>query len=206
MFAFLKQAAGDFTHTGAVLPSSRFLAKQMTASLHAKEEPRRILEVGPGTGPFTKAILSTLRQGDDFHVVEINPAFCAHIEQTILQPYRIQHPDHDVQLHESPIQEANLEPGFDHIICGLPFNNFPLELVELIFETMLGLLRPGGDLTYFEYAGLRRLKTPFVSRRERHRLSGISLVFANLASKFSGSRKLVLSNVPPAFAIRLIKA
>ena len=102
----------------------------MTRSLRDRNEPRRILEVGPGTGPFTKVILNNLRPQDEFHIVEINPAFCAQLEQNMLGPYRAANPNTQVSLHEGPIQSARLEPGFHHIVCGLPFNNFPPRLVR----------------------------------------------------------------------------
>lgn len=203
MFAFLKQAIGDFTNTGAILPSSKHLATRMSASMRANSGARRVLEVGPGTGPFTRKILAELRPADVYHVVEINPAFCEHVERSLLQPHRHTNPTHSVSLHEAPIQDVSFDVPFDHIICGLPFNNFPLDLVELIFETMLGLLQPGGDLTYFEYAGVRRLKAPFVGDDERRRLVAIDSLASRLRDTYQGSRSLVLANVPPAFAIRL---
>ena len=57
MLDFLTEAVRNFRHTGAVWPSSPILARAMTRSIAEVEGPRRILEVGPGTGPFTKAIL-----------------------------------------------------------------------------------------------------------------------------------------------------
>lgn len=205
MLAFLRQAIGDFNHTGAVLPSSRRLARQMTRSLRAAQSPRRILEVGPGTGPFTTVILATLAPEDTFDIVEINPTFCRHLERTLLEPHRRANPDHRVRLHEAAIQDAPLESGYDHIVCGLPFNNFPIALVEAIFDAMLGLLRSGGDLHYFEYAGVRHLKAPFVGSTERRRLGSIGNHSRELRATHAGHRRLVIANVPPAFAVRLLK-
>ena len=45
---FLKQFRERFHTTGAVLPSSRFLARAMTQSLRDRGSPKRVLEVGPG--------------------------------------------------------------------------------------------------------------------------------------------------------------
>lgn len=204
MFAFLKQTIGDFTNTGAILPSSRHLATRISASIRANTGARRVLEVGPGTGPFTKAILAELRPDDVFHLVEINPAFCEHVERSLLKPHRDTHPTHAIHLHEAPIQDVSFDAPFDHIVCGLPFNNFPIDLVEMLFETMLGLLQPGGDLTYFEYAGVRRLKTPFVGSEERRRLAAIATFGERLRDAHQGCRTLVLANVPPAYAVRLM--
>ena len=169
MLAFIQQAINDFTHTGSVWPSSRKLAGAMTKFLRNEQGRRRILEVGPVTGPFTRVILRTLRDGDEFHIVEINPAFCDRLEKRILKRFRAEHPNITVTLHQCPIEEVDLESGFDHVICGLPFNNFPPELVRSIFRRMMSMLKIGGDLAYFEYAGERMHKTPVMGRRGRKR-------------------------------------
>ena len=72
----ITEAIRNFRHTGSVWPSSPILAKAMTSTIARIEGQRRILEVGPGTGPFTKSILGKLRAGDHFELVEINQNFC----------------------------------------------------------------------------------------------------------------------------------
>ena len=206
MLPFIRQAVRDFTHTGAVWPSSRRLAAEMTRSLGDSQGPRRILEVGPGTGPFTRSVLNQLHEGDEFHLVEINPTFCTHLQQTLLNSFREAHPHIPVTLHESPIEDACLEPGFDHIICGLPFNNFPPELVRSIFRRMMVLLKEGGDLTYFEYAAVRIMKSTISNRTSRSRLKRIDAHGKAMQRQHSGSRELVMANIPPAVAVRLVRS
>src|SRR5260370_26052180 len=46
--------------TGAILPSSRFLARALVSQLRGPRAPARILEVGPGTGSVTRAIARCL--------------------------------------------------------------------------------------------------------------------------------------------------
>src|SRR4051794_1176278 len=59
--------------TGAILPSSRGLARALTSPFRPRRPPARIPEVGPGTGAVTTEILRQLRRGDRFDIVEINP-------------------------------------------------------------------------------------------------------------------------------------
>jgi phospholipid N-methyltransferase len=51
-------------------------------------------------------------------------------------------------LHNVPIEEAIREWQFDAIICGLPFNNFPVKLVQHLFDVMFGFLKPNCELAY----------------------------------------------------------
>jgi phospholipid N-methyltransferase len=200
---FLTEALRDFRHTGSVWPSSPVLAKAMTSSIARIEGPRRVLEVGPGTGPFTKAILRKLRAGDQFDMVEINESFCRKLEKSLLSPYRGRHPQVAVRLHCAPIEEAALEGPYDVIVCGLPFNNFPPKLMRQIFRRMFALLKDDGELVYFEYAGVRVMKGPVMDSAGRARLKRIDAYGKSLRRKHDGKKELVLANFPPAIAYRL---
>jgi phospholipid N-methyltransferase len=206
MLRFVREAVRDIRHTGSVWPSSPALAKAMTQGLVGLRGSRRVLEVGPGTGPFTERILRHLREGDHFDIVELNPVFCAGLEKRLLVPYRRRKPRASVALHQAAIEKADIEGPYDLIVCGLPFNNFPPTLVRSIFRRMLSLLREGGELAYFEYAGVRTLKAPLVGERGRRRLKDIGKVGESLRRKHRGKRELVLGNLPPAFATRLLKS
>ena len=203
---FLTEALRNFRSTGAVWPSSPALAKAMTSSISRLEGQRRILEVGPGTGPFTKSILRKLRAGDRFDLVEINPTFCRKLERSVLAPYRARHPRVDVRLHCAPIEEAPAEGPYDLVICGLPFNNFPPKLMRAIFRRMFELLKPEGELVYFEYAGVRAMKTPVLDRDGRARMRRIDAIGKSLRRAHDGRSELVLANIPPAFAYHLAGA
>ncbi len=164
---------------------------------------KRVLEVGSGTGAFTKEILKTLSDGDEFHIVELNAEFCAAIEKSILTPFRTEHPEIEIVLHNTPIEEAGLEGKFDAIICGLPFNNFPVELVQHLFEVMLDFLHQGAELAYFEYLGMRGLKRVFgfpgVRRDTQERTEDIDIRY----SQQEGTQETVWLNIPSCRVVRL---
>ena len=190
--------------TGAIAPSSRFLAREIVTSIKQGEN-RRVLEVGCGTGAFTKAVLKTLRNGDEFHIVEMNEAFCEDIEANLLAAFRENNPDITVELHNELLQEANLEGEFDAIVCGLPFNNFPIQLVEELFQTMIKLLKDGSELAYFEYLGMRTLKTVFGTPTLRKATEERTADINARMLEFQGSEKPVWRNLPPCRVVRLRK-
>ncbi len=203
MLEFLTQSVKHFRDTGSIWPSSPLLARAMTKSLEGVSGPRRILEVGPGTGPLTKGVLRRLRAGDQFDIVEINDVFCRMLEKEILQKFRTRHPQVAVKLHNAPIEDAALIPGYDLIVCGLPFNNFPPKLVRAIFRQLLALLSNSGELVYFEYAGVRAMKAPIAGSAGRAQLKRIDAIGKSLRRNHSGSTELILGNFPPAVTIRL---
>ena len=92
---------------------------------------------------------------------------------------------------------------YDYIISGLPLNNFSAELVREILRSFKRLLKPGGTLSYFEYAYVRQMKTPFCRRSERRRLSQVGRIVGKHIERFQVRQQRVLFNVPPAIVHHL---
>jgi len=201
MFRFLKQTFRDFHNTGAVAPSSPWLAKALSQPLAERgNEPIEILEAGPGTGALTEVIVKHLRTDDRLTLCEINKQFVEHLEWRFhddpkLSPWRRQ-----TTIHHGAVEELGLQPRFTHIVCGLPFNNFEPAVVEKIFDTFETVLLPGGTVNFFEYAAIRRLKAPFVNNSERRRLRGVAATLEGRIRKHQAACRLVAFNMPPAWA------
>src|SRR5437763_11185965 len=92
---FLRESRRHFRTTGALLPSSRFLARALAAPLAVHGSPRQVLEVGPGTGSVTRAILRYLRPEDRLDAVELNRRFVDRLQlhlthDPVFAPYRAQ--------------------------------------------------------------------------------------------------------------------
>jgi phospholipid N-methyltransferase len=201
MLAFLKQTIANFHHTGAVSPSSPWLARAIAEPLAARGgEPVEFLEAGPGTGAITAGILPHLRPGDRLTLCEINADFVTHLERRFRDDPAFAPHAKQVTIHHGPVEDTGLEARFTHIVCGIPFNNFEPALVERIFASFRKVLLEGGTVNFFEYAAVRELKRPFVSGQERQRIDGVACVIGNLVREHQVSAKLVPMNFPPAWA------
>ncbi len=205
MLLFLRQFLRDSHHTGAIFASSRGLAKVMTRSLRSARGPLRLLEVGPGTGSFTRWMLRAMDEDDELRIVEHSPVFCRCLEERLLAPFRRAHPGTNVCLHCGPIETVELAGRFDFVVCGLPFNNFPPATVRAIFKRMLGLLAEDGELSFMEYALIPSLVAALGRGERRRDLKGLRCVRAVLRRHHAVTRGLVLRNLPPAYAVRLKK-
>ena len=62
--------------TGAVTPSGKMLARTM-ASYADPSVPGPVIELGPGTGPVTEALIRRGFEQERLILVEFNPDFCA---------------------------------------------------------------------------------------------------------------------------------
>lgn len=201
---FFSQFREHFHATGAIAPSGGVLASAITAPVArtaaAASRPLRVMEVGAGTGVFTRAILRHLRRGDRLDIFEINPAFQPVIESCIAASGARQR-GVDCRLHIADICAAAPQPDHDCIVCGLPFNNFDPALVERILGQLVASLRPGGVLSYFEYLYIRRIKLALVrDRAERDRLRAVGAVVDRLLAGHPHRATPVLRNLPPAVA------
>lgn len=196
--AFLREFRSNFHTTGAVLPSSRFLAEEITSRLKLRStSPVRVLEVGPATGAFTRKILTYLGPADHLDLCEINPRFVSHLETWLGK--QVNGPS--IRIFPRSILEIKPDLEYDYIISGLPLNNFKPEEVEAILERFLELGRPGTEFSDFEYWSLRRLKTGLSKGRERDRLKEVDLVIRRFISEHGCDRSIVWRNIPPARAL-----
>jgi len=195
---FFREFRRHSRDTGSLLPSSKFLARGLTSELRRPRDPARILEVGPGTGSVTAQILRHMVPGDRLDAVELNGHFVALLQRRFDQEFLFRHRREQVQLIHGAVEDLEGEGVYDYIVSGLPFNSFPVALVREIFRVYSRLLKPGGTLTYFEYAMIRQLQAPFVGRQGRRRLFSVARVVGRYIRSFQVRRQRVLINVPPA--------
>jgi phospholipid N-methyltransferase len=151
----------------------------------------------------TREILRRLIPGDRLDAVELNAHFVERLGLLLEHDPRYRPHRNQVRVIHSPVELLSGEAVYDHIISGLPLNNFPVALVREIFRAFVRLLKPGGVLSYFEYSLIRQLKSPFVGRKERRRLYRIGRVVSQYIRSYQVRHQQVLMNVPPAIVRHL---
>lgn len=202
---FFRQFRSRFETTGAVAPSSRFLARAMVQPLARRTQPTRVLEVGPGTGAVTAQIVRHLKPADAFDLVEINDEFATLLRERFAGDPRFQSAADRAEVHCLPLQEYRPSAPYDVIISGLPFNNFPAPLVEELLDHCLGLLAPGGEMAFFEYMFVRPARRRLSDRKTRERLGEIERILQQRFADCRVGTDWVFLNVPPAWVQHLKK-
>lgn len=196
---FVSEFFRSFHTTGAVLPSGPWLAASLVRYLGEAAGQRRVLEVGPGTGAVTRHIVEGLRAGDRFDLVELNDQFVARLRERFATEASFRAVADRTQIHHCPIEDLPGGDRYDVIVSGLPLNNFSAELVERILDILMGLLKPGGTLSFFEYIGIRRARALVSRGAERERLNGISKALDRVLGRGEIRCDWVWPNVPPAW-------
>jgi phospholipid N-methyltransferase len=200
---FFRQYRRRFQTTGAVAPSSRFLARALAKPLERHAGACRVLEVGPGTGAVTRRIVRFIKPADRFDLVELNETFVNVLKQRFAEEPDFRAVAERSAVHQCPIQEFRSEAPYQFIVCGLPFNNFPPELVREIFGAVFELLAPGGVLSYFEYMYMRPLRKAVSNRAGRERLGALEGVLHDYLGRYRFRRDWVFVNFPPAWVQHL---
>ncbi len=205
---FFQQFRQRFKTTGAIAPSSRFLASAMTGPMkqvlrQSDGLPKRILEIGPGTGAVTRSIVKLIRPDDRFDLVELNETF-ANLLKDRFQTHRdYKRVCDQSQVHMLPLQEYASEAPYDFIISGLPLNNFSSDLVREIFECYFRLLAPGGTLSYFEYMYVRSIRKYVGAFEEKRRMRSLDEIIFPYLKQHRVRQSWVFVNLPPAWVQHL---
>jgi phospholipid N-methyltransferase len=200
---FLGEFVRSFHSTGAILPSGRLLARALARYVREGNGPRRILEVGPGTGAVTRWIIDGLGAGDTLDLVELNDSFVRRLRERLESDPLFRPAADRTRVLHCPIEEIDGEGTYDLIVSGLPFNNFDADAVARILDVTLRLLRPGGTLSFFEYVGVRPMRSLVSRRKERDRLRGVGRAIADARRGRTIGRDLIVPNVPPAWVHHL---
>ena len=113
---------------------------------------RVVVEYGPGTGPFTRALLDRLSPDSRLVLIERNPEF-AEILHRLGDPR--------VRLFQAGAQDVArlLGPGrADYVLSGIPFSLFDERLKSRILEDTRAILAPDG--VFLAYQSSARLRGP----------------------------------------------
>jgi phosphatidylserine decarboxylase len=206
--AFWRQFRADFETTGAVQPSSRFLARAMAEPIRhrraaAPDVALSILELGPGTGAVTAGVVAAMGADDRLDCYEINPRFVAFLRGRIDRDPTFASARDRVVVHCRAAQDVPSDARYDFVVCSVPLNNLDAEVVDAIFDAGFRVLRDAGTFTYFEYPVLPSVKATFAPRHERERIRAVSAIKSRRADRHGRRSRVVLLNLPPARACHL---
>jgi phosphatidylethanolamine/phosphatidyl-N-methylethanolamine N-methyltransferase len=135
--------------TGAVMPSGRPLARAMAHCVDP-DPPGPVIELGPGTGAVTAALVERGIKPSRMVLVEFNPTFCRLLrtrypEATVVQgdAYRLRR-----------LMETLLRQPAAAVVSGLPLFAKPLKFRLRLLADAFTLLAPDAPFVQFTYAAV----------------------------------------------------
>jgi phosphatidylethanolamine/phosphatidyl-N-methylethanolamine N-methyltransferase len=168
--AFIRSWMEKPISMGAVAPSGKMLARAMARHVDP-DAPGPVIELGPGTGAVTKALVERGIDPSRLVLVEFNPTFCRMLrtrypDATVIQgdAYRIQH----------LLGDMLREPAAA-VVSGLPLQTKPFKQRMQLVDEAFKLMAPDAPFVQFTYAEM----TPVPKRAVAH-AEGSSLIWQNL--------------------------
>jgi phosphatidylethanolamine/phosphatidyl-N-methylethanolamine N-methyltransferase len=144
---FLKSWVEHPLVTGAVKPSGRALARTMAGYVDPALSGM-VVELGPGTGPVTEALLRRGIAPERLVLVEFNPDFCALLRQRFPGVNVIQG---DAYGLGETLRGVVRAPAAG-VVSSLPLFTKPLPQREGLLEDAFSLMHPGAPFIQFTYA------------------------------------------------------
>jgi phosphatidylethanolamine/phosphatidyl-N-methylethanolamine N-methyltransferase len=143
---FLRAVLARPKNVGAIMPSSRALARAIAARLDPAD-PGPVLELGPGTGVITEAILERGIAPERLTLVEYDAEMAAGLARRFSAVRVIQGDAFDLPRTLGPF----LAQAYSGIVSGLPLLNFPPARRRAYVEGVCRLLGPGAPFLQFSY-------------------------------------------------------
>lgn len=144
---FLRSWIEKPLHMGAVMPSGRLLARTM-ASYVDKNSSGPVIELGPGTGAITKALLDHGIDEKRLVLVEYNPSFCALLRERFPQATVVQG---DAYALEKSLRDVLTETA-SAVVSGLPLVTKPMLMRLKLIRDAFALLGPHAPFIQFTYS------------------------------------------------------
>ncbi|MBR0343681.1 MAG: methyltransferase domain-containing protein [Rudaea sp.] len=146
---FFRQWLKNPLSIAALAPSGTQLAGLMTAEL--PDGTKRVIELGAGTGVFTRALIDEGIAPEQLLVVELNSELYEHL--------RGRFPNAQVVCGDAcELTKIAAEKGFaragevDAVVSGLGLLNMSRDLQRSIMRSAFDVLRPGGSFIQFTYS------------------------------------------------------
>jgi phosphatidylethanolamine/phosphatidyl-N-methylethanolamine N-methyltransferase len=144
---FLRSWIEKPLHMGAVMPSGRVLARTMAQYVNIKSSGP-VVELGPGTGAITNALIEHGVDQKRLVLVEYNPGFCALLRDRYPHARIVQGDAY--KLRDSLWDVLNVPASA--VVSGLPLVTKPmLTRLKLIRDAFLALA-PGAPFVQFTYS------------------------------------------------------
>jgi phosphatidylethanolamine/phosphatidyl-N-methylethanolamine N-methyltransferase len=171
---FIRTWIGKPLSTGAVMPSSKALARTMARYVDpAASGP--VIELGPGTGPVTEAMVERGVDPSRLVLVEFNPDFCRLLRTRYPRATVVQGDAYRLRR----LLDTYIRSPASAIVSGLPLVTKPVRTRLRLISDAMALLAPGAPFVQFTYA----MVTPIPKA-----LNGIK----------AEASELIWMNVPPA--------
>jgi len=132
---------------GAVTPSGKMLARAMARYVDPHSDGP-VVELGPGTGPVTEALVQAGVAPSRLVLVEFNPGFCRILRARYPEATLVQG---DAYSMRRLLETLLLQPAAA-VVSGLPLVTKPIRMRLRLIRDAFDLMMPGAPFVQFTYS------------------------------------------------------
>jgi phosphatidylethanolamine/phosphatidyl-N-methylethanolamine N-methyltransferase len=132
---------------GAVTPSGKVLARAMARYVDPNSTGP-VVELGPGTGPVTEALVEAGVEPSRLVLVEFNPSFCRILRSRYPAATLVQG---DAYSMRRLLETLLLQPAAA-VVSGLPLITKPIKMRLRLLRDAFDLMVPGAPFVQFTYS------------------------------------------------------
>ena len=169
---------------GAIFPSSAALASLMVKHINS-DTNGPVLELGPGTGSFTKALLRQGISEQNLVLVEQSQEFVKLLKSLFPKATIVCNDARNISRISSDLGIKK----FDEIVSGLPLNAIRDEQRRIICNESFKTLKPRGSIVQVSYLPRCSIPNSVISKHSAKKI-------------YCG---VTIANIPPAFVWRAEK-
>jgi phospholipid N-methyltransferase len=144
---FLRGFVAHPFEVASIAPSSVYLEARIVQAAKL-EQARCVVELGPGTGGTTRALLRAMAPQARLLAIELNPGFCDRLRRVIDDPRLLLHAGSAESLADA-LRRRQL-PAADVVVTGIPFSTLPVDVAQRIAAAIHANLAPGGRVVAYQ--------------------------------------------------------
>jgi len=156
---------------GSIVPTSSITAKKMASVINLNSR-LPVLELGPGTGAITKAILGRGVKPDRLVAVEYSTDFYNHLVRLYPGVHFINGDAFDLDTTLGALKGQS----FDSVISAVPLLNFPMQARIALLESLLDRMPAGRPVVQISYGPV----SPIIARPERYHIQHFDFIVRNI--------------------------
>jgi phosphatidylethanolamine/phosphatidyl-N-methylethanolamine N-methyltransferase len=156
---------------GSIVPTSSITARKMASVININSG-LPVLELGPGTGAITKAILGRGVKPEKLVAIEYSTDFYEHLVRLYPGVHFINGDAFDLDKTLGALKGQI----FDSVVSAVPLLNFPMQARSALLESLLDRVPAGRPVVQISYGAV----SPIIARPDRYHIQHFDFIVRNI--------------------------
>lgn len=190
---------------GTIFTCSSYVGQELCRNLKRHTGPKRVLEMGAGTGNITEVIINYLTPQDELVCIEYLPELARQLKKTveIALAHRFGDGPRPTVIVLCADALTYQDAPFDYVISTLPLNAFSAQDIARALMRMRSLVKDTGEIAQVAYKAFPHLRVCkehllYLARLKKERALHYRLTLVRrFMANYKIDKRVVVRNIPP---------